>query len=297
MESSRGIRALSFLSLLPVALFLFTVAPLSVAAQRTADLSAGFAPNSIWASRRHIRAGNSIALYTALYNSSDTPFSGDAVFMVDGKPVGTRHFSIKAGETEIASVPWNAVAGKHSLSARIEKPSNADTKQDATILNKITDTITIDVVEPPPPPPPLPPSPAAQAVSSVASALGSGFSAAAPVVAGAVEKVYEATEALRKNTAAAIGKQLAQSPNNPDTAASYSRQRETTENKNAKAVATDATASTSSDTPLLPKIWKTFLQGSLFVLNIAALFYIVLALVIFVVIRVFLYALRDRRPY
>jgi len=295
MESRPRIHTLSSLFLVFFVLSWFTAAPASLAAQQ-ADLSAGFAPNSIWASRRHITAGNSVAIYTILYNSSDTPFSGDAVFLVDGKPVGTRHFSIKAGETEIASVPWTATAGKHSLSARIEKPSNADTKQDAAILNKITDTITIDVVEPPPP---LPPSPAAQAVSSVVSALGNGFSTAAPVVLGAAEKVYATTETLRKDASAAITQQLAKNPDNPDNATPSFKQGQATGNRNVKAVAGAVTTSASAprDAPFLPKIWKTFLEGALFVLNIRALFYLTLAIAIFVVIRLFLYALRDRRPY
>lgn len=286
---------LFFLSL--CVLSLLVAMPTFAAVQQTADLSAGFAPNSIWASRTRITAGESVTLYTVLYNSSDAPLVGDAVFMVDGKPVGAKRFSVKAGETTTASVPWSAVLGKHSLSARIEKPAHADTKQDAAILNKTTDTITIEVAEPPPPPPPLPPSPAAQAASAVGSALVNGFSTAAPVVGSAAQKAYAATEALRKKTAAAIEKQLAK--NQQQTAAS-SQQKQTTGNGNAGTVADAATVPARPDaSPLsiLSKIWRTFLQGALFILNITALFYITLVLAVFVVIRFFLFALRDRRRY
>ena len=55
--------------------FLQLVVP-SLSDAEVKELSAGFAPRSIWLSRTHVVAGESVNIFTVLYNSSDNSISG-----------------------------------------------------------------------------------------------------------------------------------------------------------------------------------------------------------------------------
>src|SRR3989344_11279 len=80
-----------------------------------ANLSAGFAPNSVWVSKNNVTAGKSVNIYTVLYNSSDEPISGDLTFLVDSTAIGTKNFTVSSGETKIESYPWQALVGTHTV--------------------------------------------------------------------------------------------------------------------------------------------------------------------------------------
>ena len=164
-----------------------------------ADIPAGFAPNSIWVSSTKVTEGDTINLFTAVYNSSDVSISADADFAVDGKTVGTKHFALKAGETQIQSVPWQAQSGSHAISAQIENVSSDGGTGDVSLINRTTDTITIDVAKAPPPPAIV------QAAKDTAQAVQSGIAASAPIVSGTATMF----ENLRKNAVTSLEDTLA----------------------------------------------------------------------------------------
>ncbi|OGG71320.1 hypothetical protein A3F27_00690 [Candidatus Kaiserbacteria bacterium RIFCSPHIGHO2_12_FULL_53_13] len=239
-----------------------------------ADLPAGFAPNSIWVSRTQITAGDSINIFTVIYNSSDAPLEGAVGFTVDGRPVGTRNFSVKAGETQTESVPWTASAGTHSVFARIEKISNADTSASASILNRTTDTITISVAEPPPP------TPSAQAISSVASAIKTVVASSTPIVISATQKLYGITEDARKGAVGALEKQLAQKAGDANT--------------KGEVPGASASSSATSLGSFISSAWDSILRALLFVCRISVLFYALLAFVIFMLFQLLRAMFRER---
>lgn len=265
----RGFVALVFAALLPFS-----------ALAADAGLPAGFAPNSIWVSSTHITAGNTISIFTVVYNSSEVPLAGDVGFTVDGKPVGTRNFSIKAGETQIESTPWTAVAGTHSVFARIEKISNADTSASASVLNQTTDTITISVAEAPPP------SPTAQAVASVTSVIQTVLASSTPVITNAAQKIYEVTEDARKSAVSALEKQLAQNTG------SIKPQEEILGASTYKA---PASLSASSASSFISSAWQNILRALLFISKTSVLFYALLILVIFMLFQLLRTWIRSPR--
>src|SRR3989344_4394587 len=84
------------------------------------DIPAGFAPTSIFASQTNIVAGDTISLFSVLYNSSGNALTVDVVFTIDGAAVGTKRISLDAGATQTPSISWTATAGSHAASAHLE---------------------------------------------------------------------------------------------------------------------------------------------------------------------------------
>lgn len=114
------------------------------------DMPAGFAPGQIWLSKNAPTAGESVEIYTVIYDASGTPLEGSVRFQVDDEIVGSVPFTLGAGETKIQSVRWRATAGTHSLSAIFDTAIHRETKQDTGIKGKATASTTITVTEPEP---------------------------------------------------------------------------------------------------------------------------------------------------
>src|SRR3989338_7312398 len=180
-------------------LFLLLFAPPFVSLADTGP-SAGFAP-SIWMSRTNVVAGESVNIFTVLYNSSDNPISGDVIFTVDSASIGTKDFTLASGETQIVSWPWTAKVGSHTVSARIEKAVGVS--ESANVLNQTAGNITVSIDAPPPP------SPAAQVLNTVTSAIEAGVASSAPAVMSALASLYDTAESFRVGAKSALEKQVA----------------------------------------------------------------------------------------
>ncbi len=233
-----------------------------VALAGSGDLPAGFAPNSIWVSSTHITAGDSVNIFTVVYNSSDISLAGDVNFTIDGASIGTKNLNIKAGDTQIESVPWTAVVGNHSAVAQLEKISDADTNANASVLNHTTDTITVAVGAS------LPPSATAQAAMTITNALSQGAQSAAP----AARSTYNSFEYLRQNAVHSLEQQLSAPPEvHP-------------------AVLGTSTSNVAGTNPaqggIFGTFWRAILQGLLFVCRIQILFYASLLIVLFILYKI-----------
>lgn len=119
-----------------------------VAFASAASIPAGFAPSSIFASETDIAAGDTISLFTVLYNSSPDDVSGDVVFTVDGEEVGSKQFSLSAGQTATESVSWTATEGSHTASAKLANTVSSS-GMGTPFLNADAGTITLTVTPPP----------------------------------------------------------------------------------------------------------------------------------------------------
>lgn len=238
---------------------------------------AGFAPTSIFASKTSITAGDSISLFSVLYNSSVNELTCDVVFTIDGKSVGTKHVSLAAGETQTPSVPWVAVTGSHTASAHLENVVSSSGK-DATILNEKADTITLTVVAAPPPPPP---SATTQAVNAVSEIIASST----PVITGAAEKVFAVTESVRNAAVEALKKQLAAyaSPKGAVLGASTNR-----------APQGSSTSEGAKNASIIDTLWRGLLSGLLFICNLKWLFYGLLLFVVFALCKLLRTWMRER---
>src|SRR3989344_3190253 len=262
----------------------FFLSPFSfpfVSHAETTDLRADLAQSAIWMSRAHVVAGESVNIFTVLYNSSDNSISGDVVFSIDDASIGTKNFTLGAGETQIMSVPWVAKSGNHTASARIEKAAGSDIN--ASVLNQTTGTISVLVA------PPLPPSPAAQVLNTVTSAIQTGAASTAPLVLSAVHSIYDATESLRTQAKTALEKNLAK--NALASASTLKQESAGTSDNEPEETSENAGAAT----PMLSKALRYIAAAGLVVVSSKGLFYISLALLLLLLIQVLRVSLRDRR--
>lgn len=109
---------LGILSLLVV---LFANATPISARAATSD-SAGFLRESIWFSRDPFYAGETITIYTNIYNSSSERLSGLIEFRDGTTVLGTKAISVApGGASEIISLPWVVTAGEHRIEARFRE--------------------------------------------------------------------------------------------------------------------------------------------------------------------------------
>lgn len=187
--------------LLILTVLFFCLAWLPSSALANENLPAGFSSAPLWLSKTELTEGDSVTILTPLYNSSTKKISGDVVFTVDEKTIGTASFELGPGEAKIVSVIWKETAGTHSVKARIENTID-DAKQAAALSGSETTAISISVAS-------APPAPAAvQALSSVAAVAESSASAAAPVVASVAGAVIDKTEEIRKAAVASLENSL-----------------------------------------------------------------------------------------
>ncbi|MBI5134128.1 MAG: hypothetical protein HZA81_01965 [Candidatus Taylorbacteria bacterium] len=103
-------------SLLAVAaLALVSLCPLSL----LGATGVGFVKSPLWFSKSSFAEGETVKIFTALQNSSDSDLRGRMVFYSDGKEIGSSSFSILSGNSEVIWSKFSAEAGSHRFSAKI----------------------------------------------------------------------------------------------------------------------------------------------------------------------------------
>ena len=180
-------------------LFLFLV-PLFVSAE---TIPAGFPSEGVWLSKTNVTAGDSVTIYTAIYNSDNSALRGTLVFSVDGTSINSEQFELTAGQTKIESTDWKATSGSHSFSASIKDASGNET-QAITISNTNSGSINISVAEPPPA------TGLEQTVSVITNVASQAVSASLPFVANVAKGVINATENFREAGIALAEKNISQ---------------------------------------------------------------------------------------
>ena len=98
--------------------FVATVVP--VYAVDTPLKNAGFAPSNIWYSRSPFFSGDSIRIYTIIFNGSSEDLIGVVEFLDNGILIGKTDFSLASGgRARDVWVDWVAKDGKHTITARL----------------------------------------------------------------------------------------------------------------------------------------------------------------------------------
>ncbi len=118
------------------------------------DQNAGFIPSGIWYSKDPFFAGDTIRIYTSLFNCNDETLVGELTFYDNGLKISSLEFSLPNNcQAEIFSTKWTAKQGKHIITARITKAELVDkngnkkpislkyyqTKENAKEVDKDTD--------------------------------------------------------------------------------------------------------------------------------------------------------------
>lgn len=125
---------------------LFVLFFLSLGAESAfASSSAGFVPGQIWYSKDKFVAGETIKIYTVVWNAGPNPLSARVEFYDKSIILGARDIVVEKEKLEQVSIPWSVTAGDHAISAKIisSTVSVSGKKESVVLDNRIT---TEDVV-------------------------------------------------------------------------------------------------------------------------------------------------------
>jgi hypothetical protein len=223
----------------------------------------GFPRQPLWVSATSAREGDTITMYAAVYNASESEMKGTISFLADGTEFATKAVALGAGDSQLVTNAWKAQEGSHTLSAQFVSGEEKDT----------TDKISVTIAAAPPAPPP-PPSIVDKTVGQATifvqqyvpptSAIGN--------VAGAmIEKVEDVRQA-----GAAFLTPYAQGSDAPPM-------------NSALAPAASATgfiaSAVKSEASFVDKSVQIAAAGALFALNIKWLFYAILVGLLFYILR------------
>ncbi|MES2014508.1 MAG: hypothetical protein V4437_01695 [Patescibacteria group bacterium] len=165
-------------------------------------LSGGFPSGALWFSKTPLVEKTPVKIFTPVYNSSTEKVIADAVFTLDGTPLGTAHFEIAGGESQIVSILWTPVIGTHKVAAHIENAHGTDGTKPISLSEINTTLIDIDVA-------PAPPQSALiQALGGATTLVGAITSVALPVVESAAGTVFKETESLRQGVVESLQNSL-----------------------------------------------------------------------------------------
>lgn len=175
---------------------LFAIAPFSFA--QAADLpvtNAGFVPANIWYSKDPFFTGDSVRIYTIIFNGSTYDLTGDVQFLDNGIVIGTTNFSLSGnGRVQDVWIDWKATSGAHTITAQLINviANGPKGKQTVSLDNSVTGkserTVAVD-----------PAVVAAQTQAQVQKVTDAGVQAVT-TVQGAVNSVTDAIPAPVKET-------------------------------------------------------------------------------------------------
>ncbi|PCI20007.1 hypothetical protein COB64_02865 [Candidatus Wolfebacteria bacterium] len=79
----------------------------------------GFIQRNIWYSKDPFTEGDSIMIFTGLFNSGPSSISGTVEFFDKNILLGDTDFSFESGTSGVVSIEWNVTSGDHVISAKI----------------------------------------------------------------------------------------------------------------------------------------------------------------------------------
>ena len=82
--------------------------------------NAGFIPSNIWYSKDPFEDGDKIKIYTLIFNPDDRELSGTVVFYDKTVLLGKKSFAVAPKGVKDVSIDWTVSAGDHTIFATIE---------------------------------------------------------------------------------------------------------------------------------------------------------------------------------
>ncbi len=177
------------------------VCPFFTYAADTSSTNAGFVDNPIWYSKDPFAEGDTVQVYTFLFNPGPGTLSGSVEFYDKNVVLSTKTFTLLKGAAQEIFTTWKVTAGDHSISAKILNPKmTVNGKTEAIVLeNNMTGEdkrfIPKTIVEPP--------KPVVKENTSKDSSSGSAVSSADNYVAEKVSStpVLRAVDTFRQENA------------------------------------------------------------------------------------------------
>ena len=120
--------------------FIFFSAFLAPAFADASSIS-GFIPGQIWYSKSELIEGDTVNIYTAVWNSDKNPLSVKVEFYDKNVILGTREVTLSPSELKSVSVPWKITLGDHVISAKIVSSLEniSGTKEKVVLENDTTE--------------------------------------------------------------------------------------------------------------------------------------------------------------
>ncbi|HVU75338.1 MAG TPA: hypothetical protein VHD38_00660 [Candidatus Paceibacterota bacterium] len=173
-------------------------APLSA----LAAVSAGISSAPLWLSQSAVTEGDTVQLFTVLYNQSTAEVQGSVDFAVDNRVIDSIAFDLAPGKNQIASASWQATKGDHTLSAATN--GTTDGQKRSITLSGTAASLAVTVMPRPQPP--------AQANAAAASAFIDGLiGSSSPALSSAAQHAVAVAEGLRNDAATYLESKLASS--------------------------------------------------------------------------------------
>ena len=107
------------------------------------DLTAtGFIPGQIWYSKDSFVEGDSVDIHTAVWNNNSYPLSVRVQFYDGNVLLGYRDVSIPSLQLKDVSINWKVTSGDHSISAKIISPviMSSSGEETAVLVHTLTGT-------------------------------------------------------------------------------------------------------------------------------------------------------------
>lgn len=105
-----------------------------------AATNTGFIPGQIWYSKENLVEGETVNIHTAVWNGEKESFMFKVEFYDKNIILGTREVSLKSLELKDVYIPWKITAGDHIISAKIISSSinNSGTIEKITVNRNTT---------------------------------------------------------------------------------------------------------------------------------------------------------------
>ena len=85
----------------------------------TALAISGFVPKQIWYSKDKLIEGETVEIYTSVWNGENEPILVKVDFFDFDIILGSREIVVKSNELKDVSIVWKVTAGEHEISAKI----------------------------------------------------------------------------------------------------------------------------------------------------------------------------------
>jgi len=114
--------------------------------------NAGFIPENIWYSKEPFYDGETVRIYTIIFNGSVYDISGSVEFFDNGNIIDETNFSLASGgRVQDVWVNWKATLGTHTITAQITNVSaDGPSGKQAVVLDNVSTGKSERIVEPDP---------------------------------------------------------------------------------------------------------------------------------------------------
>ena len=272
----------------------FLCASICAATVAFAAGSAGFVQGNIWYSKDSFFAGETVRIYSGVFNSGSDAITGTVTFFNNDVAIGTGTFSAAAGQVGVASVAWKASEGDHVLSAKITNAFISGTTNQPAVITTAESGKSERVIALPP----APPKPVAKitAESFAADAYDTAKKAAS-TVQDTVDTSADWLRAPLVEKKTQLEAEIATLQQKESTVVSTKRTDFINQATESSSTLAGNTANTPSDTGnrLLKQFYLWVVDAALFILDHKWLLYLILALVAYKRVRSVLQFVRNRR--